>query len=388
MLVAAVAEDAIAVDLVAETTHRLNRSAATLLEACDGESDRDLLVRRWASEERTDLAEVDRAVGAALERFATLGLVGRESIPCVPDPPAGSRQPENRGAGIGSTHSVIDHRIAFRSPQSWLLSAIDRLLIAGQQDVSPTLVFDVAADPSGKIHLVTDEVWEFPDLDLFLGQLVSILNEYAGWTHTCPVIHAGAVRAPNGGIILLAGPAGCGKSTLTGAFVREGWDYLGDEAIGVRPGSLVAVGYPKRLVVDARSRRVLGLDQYEDPCGDPAESATGLQDSGVQPADLRRGVNLLGGDVGPVGQIILPSFLPGAEPGLDWLPPGQGAIRLLANTLNLARSGQTGVETVCELAASVPVRTLTFGDAPSAVSYCNAAISPANRPAAPGGSAP
>ncbi len=74
--------------------------------------------------------------------------------------------------------------------------------------------------------------------------------------------------------------------------MRAGWDYLGDEAIGVRAGSLVAVAYPKPLSLDAAGRAAIGLDPVE------WES--------VPPSEVRAGAVGLPGEVGPVDLVVPP----------------------------------------------------------------------------------
>lgn len=50
-------------------------------------------------------------------------------------------------------------------------------------------------------------------------------------------LHAGALVAPDGRGILVAGDAGAGKSTLTVALLEAGCDYLGDDAVFVASGA-------------------------------------------------------------------------------------------------------------------------------------------------------
>ena len=98
---------------------------------------------------------------------------------------------------------------------------------------------------------------------------------------------------------------------MTAAFVAAGWDYLGDEAIGVRPGSCTAVGYPKRLAIDPSSRTALGLA--------PSEAHD------LDPAELRADVVHLAGDVGPIKRVLLVTYAEGADPeSVDLSPEESG----------------------------------------------------------------
>ncbi|MFZ1541806.1 MAG: PqqD family peptide modification chaperone [Candidatus Microthrix parvicella] len=374
VLVSPLGDRAVAYDLVTETAHQLNATAGALLAACDGVVDVDAAVTDWAGEAGVDRADVAADVTAGLAMLTELGLVGRDEAFNAPKPPVGSTEDEAEGerasdnvvtggavtggavtggAVTGRVHPVIDHNIALRGPQADVLEALDAFLGTGTDAEKATMFFDAHETADGELVLVTDYEWRFPSREACLRQLTSVVNEYAVWTHSCAAFHAGAVRSPDGELVLLPAPSGNGKSTLTGAFVAAGWDYLGDEAIGVRPDSLVAVGYPKRLAIDASSRAVLNLPESDSADLDPAEIS----------ADVTR----LDGDVGPISRVVLPIYQEGAEVTLQRLEPHEAVVELLANTLNLARAGQAALDAVCDLAATVPVERLIHGDAHQAV---------------------
>jgi len=364
VLVSPLGDRAVAYDLVTETAHQLNATAGALLAACDGVADVDAAVTDWAGEAGVDRADVAADVTAGLAMLTELGLVGRDEAFNAPKPPVGSTEDEAEGerasdnvvtggAVTGRVHPVIDHNIALRGPQADVLEALDAFLGTGTDAEKATMFFDAHETADGELVLVTDYEWRFPSREACLRQLTSVVNEYAVWTHSCAAFHAGAVRSPDGELVLLPAPSGNGKSTLTGAFVAAGWDYLGDEAIGVRPDSLVAVGYPKRLAIDASSRAVLNLPESDSADLDPAEIS----------ADVTR----LDGDVGPISRVVLPTYQEGAEVTVQRLEPHEAVVELLANTLNLARAGQAALDAVCDLAATVPVERLIHGDAHQAV---------------------
>ena len=352
------ADRAIAYDLATETAHQLNASAGELLAACDGTSDVDDAVTAWAEGAGIDRESVAADVTAGLAMLEGLGLVGRDQPVEAPKPVVGSTADPADDDHLGKVHSVIDYTIAFRGPQPELITTLDTFLGTGTDTGDPTMLFDVHITDGGELVLVTDYEWKFPSLEACLRQLTSVVNEYAVWTHSCAALHAGAVRSPEGEIVLLPAPSGNGKSTLTGAFVSAGWDYLGDEATGVRPGSLEAVGYPKRLAIGSDSRVALNLP--ESTSGD------------LDPADLRPDVVRLDGDVGPVTRVMLPRFELGAEVTVERLEPHEAVVELLANTLNLARAGQAALDAICDLATSVPVERLVHGDAHLAVAHIEA----------------
>jgi serine kinase of HPr protein (carbohydrate metabolism regulator) len=90
----------------------------------------------------------------------------------------------------------------------------------------------------------------------------------------CPhlAVHAGAV-ALGDRVIAFPANSGGGKSTITAAFLRGGFDYVSDEALCLRRSDNEVVGYPRPIDLSRHSRAVLGL----------AESSTG-SGSGVLPA--------------------------------------------------------------------------------------------------------
>jgi len=353
VLLSPVEVGAFAFDPFTETAHQLNATAGMLLAACDGERDLDEAVTAWA-----DVAGVERDVVAAdvvagMAALRELGLVGRDKPFVAPERPVGSVATPATSSRMGLVHPVIDYDIAFRSAESQLIEAIDVFLGTGSEGRKASMFFDVSTGPSGEVVLETDHEWRFPSRQAFFRQLTSVMNEYAVWTHSCAALHAGAVRSPSGEVVLLPAPSGAGKSTLTGAFVAAGWDYLGDEAIGVRPGPCAAVGYPKRLAIDAGSRTVLGL-----PGSDLGD---------LDPSELRPGVQRLTIEAGPITRVLLPAYGEGAQMALTPLAPHEAVVELLANTLNLARCGQPALDAVCDLAATVPVERLVHCDARKAV---------------------
>ncbi|MGH3649081.1 MAG: hypothetical protein ACRDU9_00105, partial [Acidimicrobiia bacterium] len=80
--------------------------------------------------------------------------------------------------------------------------------------------------------------------------VISVCQDFA--------VHSGVVGW-DGGILALPAESGDGKSTLTAALVKTGFDYLSDEALVIDDSGAV-VGYPKPLALSDWSARSLGLD--------------------------------------------------------------------------------------------------------------------------------
>lgn len=347
-------ETVVVYDLVTETVHRLNASAGTVLATCDGITDRAVAVSRWADATQTDPSHIAAGLDATLATLAGHGLVGR-STGWAPPPPPVHRVPRDVGGPmLESVHPVLDWAVTFRSTSAGAIEAVDAHLGTRRPPGSAAggetpLYVDVELGPNGQVIVREEHEWTFSGLRSCVEQLTTLLNGYAGRIGTCAALHAGAVRTPDGRIVLLPGESGRGKSTLAGALVAAGCDYLGDEVIGVRPGTRTAVGFPERLGIDGPGRVLLGLPESEERDCDPAELA---------PAVVR-----LAGDAGPVERVFFPEYAPGDDLAVEDLD-ADGALRaLLAATLNLAHAGEVALDAVCDLAASTPCARLTYGDA-------------------------
>ncbi len=348
---------AVACDLVYETTHLLDSTAAWLLaSALSGPVTATDLIAEASAATSNDPDVIARDLTRLIDHLTDLGLLGRTQPWEPPSPQPGSAL-DRQEVPQGAVHPVIDHRIAFRSTSPELLAEVDDFLGMGLADTEPTLVFDIETGADGGITITTADEWRFPAPSTLYAQLPGVINEYAARSHSCVVLHAGAVRTPSGSILLFPGVIDAGKSTLVAALIQAGCDYLGDESIGLRSPTLEAVGYPKPLTLDNGSRRVLGL---------PEDSEPHLAVDRLRPDVVR-----LWGEVGTVDHIVLPTYdgpLP-ANPDAPLHPPRvealdlHGALALLlANTLNLARAGTEGLETLCRVAETVPAVRVTHTD--------------------------
>lgn len=356
VLVSSLDDGALAYDPSTETAHLLDRTAAWLLASTlDGPTTIEDLVDEASTATGADRDTVEAGITAAIGALRSLGLLDRDE-PYDPPPPLVGSAIDDPTWVSGAAHAVLDHRIAFRGPDATLLADIDRFLGTAVDDRPPTHRFAVEPDGDDGILLRTDTTWRFPSTMGFYAQLPGVLNEYAARSHDQAVLHAGAVRTPAGALLLVPGTIDAGKSTVVAALVQAGCDYLGDESIALRPGTLDLVPYPKPLTLGPVSREVLGLPPSTDPH--------------LAVDALRSDVVRIFGDLGPVTRVIFPEYTgprptdPGAVPvaTTDELPPVDALRALLANTLNLARGGQQGLDDLCLLAESVPAVRIRHGD--------------------------
>lgn len=346
---------------VAETVHWLNASAGVLLAHCDGSTSRDDLVNVWAEETGVERAEIDAGLRAALDDFVSLGIVDREEAWVPPSRFDGSVADAQEGATTGIVHPALDRQVTFRSTDPNLVAAIDSFIASGKLEMpdppTETLIIDAEYESDGGIRVDFGDVFRFPTLDSCLLQITGVINRLTHGSGSCLTLHAGGVRSPDGEIVLIAAESGGGKSTLVGAFVKAGWDYLGDETIGVRPGGVV-VGYPKRIGLDDVSRGVLGLIE------------SSYLDNPV--TDLRPDVVRLGGEVGLISRVVLVTYESGTGPQLELLGREEALGALIMNTLGFGADGDGGLAVLCGLSAAVPVQRITHDDAHAAVETLSA----------------
>ncbi len=93
-----------------------------------------------------------------------------------------------------------------------------------------------------------------------VGETCAAVNVSAVAATPWLALHVAMVRK-GGRCLVLPGRSGAGKTTLTAALLREGWDYVSDEALAIdwatgRP----APPYPRPLALSPWSCRALGVD--------------------------------------------------------------------------------------------------------------------------------
>ncbi|MCB0976411.1 MAG: PqqD family peptide modification chaperone [Acidimicrobiales bacterium] len=345
-------DTAIAQDLVAETLHRLNASALALLDACDGDTEVDELAAEWSDLTGADPAEVRRDILKAVESFSGLGLVGRTDP--APTPRRLGQASDTESFPVeGAIHPVVGHAIQFVGSDPDLVRFVDDYLGPGTVKGEPTRRFTIEERADGSVRLVADSEWVFPDRSSLLDQVTTVVNEYGHENGTFVTLHSAGLVRPDGSVVILPAVSGAGKSTLAGLLVAAGWGYLGDESIGIRGTDLAAVPYPKPLALDASSRSALGLD--------PSDRWN------TTPRELNANAVVHVTAPGPVDIVVLPTYEPGATWSLERLSPTDALESLITNTLNLSATGQAGMDTLDDVATTVPTFRLVHGGGPDIV---------------------
>lgn len=167
------------------------------------------------------------------------------------------------------------------------------------------------------------------------------------------VLHAGAVGRGNRSI-LIAGPTGAGKTSLTGWFVANGYDYLTDEVVMLVDQASQLVGFPRAMVVKGAAADELS----RMPALDSAEMVE---------AGARRMIRPAGQGVDPsfprkCGLIIFPMFEAGSSLKVLPLSAAQAGMRLMGCNLNARNLPDEGFRAVTALARVAPALVLQYGD--------------------------
>ena len=164
-------------------------------------------------------------------------------------------------------------------------------------------------------------------------------------------LHAGAVAA-DGKSILIAGPTGAGKSTLTAWLVQNGFDYLTDElTVLARDGTKSPAYFARPLTIRADAKHVLDEERFRDARRTVAGDKI-----------LFAGLKQVQGESPPVGLILFPRFQGGSDLRMSPLSGGPAALRLLENNLNGRNLDDGGLRTVADLAEQIPALSLVYGD--------------------------
>lgn len=327
--------------------HLLNWTAALVLEYCDGITRTDQVVSVVVEELGASAAVVRREIEACLRAFDQEGLLER----AYRLPPAHTPlDPAVAGNQRSLPFAVPGGALVFRSADTSLIRLVDDALGCMVVDRQPTIWCGLSWN-SGRIQASGTGVSDtFASAQDFLNNLPTILSHIVMETSTMLVLHAGAV-ASEVGTLLLPGPSGTGKSTLTAALLKSGAQYLSDDAVGIQPETLNVCSFPKPIGLSVSSRRALGLET------DEADQIT--------PRTFRPdGRHSQRGSCGGELSIVLPTFTEGASTVLGEPVPPLDALRLLApHATNLAVAGQRAFDTLVALAKGVPTRRLVHGDA-------------------------
>lgn len=162
-------------------------------------------------------------------------------------------------------------------------------------------------------------------------------------------IHGAAVER-NGWALLIVGPSGRGKSTLSTRLCERGWRLLSDDAAPIRMDLNEVLPFsqaPHRRKASKREMQLSELGLYDK------------EEVVIPPSSLSR-------DSSTVGAVVFPVFKHGAPAELNPRPAGDAALDLLRNSTNFVDHKENAVDRAARFARDIPMYSLTYGDWQSA----------------------
>jgi HprK-related kinase A len=182
------------------------------------------------------------------------------------------------------------------------------------------------------------------------------------------LLHSGAVARGNTGV-LLPGPSGSGKSSLSLALVQSGCRYFSDEIGVVDPDTSELLPFPKPVNIKntsifpdlaQRPDLWLGPDNFQTP------GVWYLHPEDLSPGSL--------GSQATVQYIIFPTYQSGQTSQLVPLDPGAALKELITNSINLPALGNRGFHGLASLARQARCFSLESGDLVESVELINRLI--------------
>ena len=166
-------------------------------------------------------------------------------------------------------------------------------------------------------------------------------------------LHAGAAAARDGAVVLLAGPAGAGKSTLVVRLLDRGWCLFGDDAVPVDVNRQAALPLP--FTPDVRTTPSADLDDQRAFVEQPKQMVA------VPASRVAR-------EPGSIGAIVFPAYDPdrGARPKLAPMSVVSAAEALAAASSYQTSDTRGLVAGVFRLVQRVPCYRLDYRDATAA----------------------
>ena len=169
----------------------------------------------------------------------------------------------------------------------------------------------------------------------------------------CPhlAMHAGVLGA-HGMAIAVPAESGWGKSTLTAACLKTGFEYVSDEALALDPRGLV-IPHPRPIGLSTWSRAAVGVS------GVTRGTAADIDEELIDPRTLGRVVPLA--ERVPLGAVVI--LRPGRrqEPSLRPIAPSAAVISLLGNCFNHYANPTRAVDQITSVVRRAKVLELELG---------------------------
>ena len=181
--------------------------------------------------------------------------------------------------------------------------------------------------------------------------------------HGFLALHAGAV-AYRGSGVLLPGPSNSGKTTLSAALTRAGFDYLSDEVALIDPGDGRVHSFPRPMWMERPT-----VEKFPDLLARRAGAVRPQYP--VLAEELRPGS---AGGPCPVRFVVAPIYSPGAPTELELMNRGQAVVLLCRNSFNFSGFGRAGLELLARVVRGAACYRLLMGDLEKAVRLVSGAV--------------
>jgi LicD family/Glycosyl transferase family 2 len=184
-------------------------------------------------------------------------------------------------------------------------------------------------------------------LDVLLEEVVrSLIFEL----DTAVALH-GASIAWQGKSVLIPGPTGAGKTSLTGWFAAMDFEFLSDELVILPGGGRTTLSFPRPLLAKPGAEELLALLKGRArfvPTG--ANTLIGFD----QPSPH-------GNQVRQAGLMIFPNFVAGSPLEFVSVSPAQSGMKLMQCNLNARNLDDHGLRSLTAFARNVPALDLIYG---------------------------
>ncbi len=179
------------------------------------------------------------------------------------------------------------------------------------------------------------------------------------------LLHASAaVRC--GMTVILPADQESGKTTTVAGLLREGFEYVTDEAVAIRPEDCAIEPFPKSLSLDAGSWSLF-------PDCRPT-THTGWMTQWQVPAKAL-GAGVLAGLAAPPRIIVFPRYVAGARTALEPVTRGEAVQELARMTFHFRRHPQRNLAVLRRVAARARAARLVIGSLDEAVEAVESMVS-------------
>ncbi len=376
-------DELVVLDAAGRQAHRLNHTAAAILDACDGRRSDDevaeVVARSFGVAPRAVAAEVAGALAALAAAGLLLDEGAPERVAHPATPPAGLGPPVGgAGAGAGADESTRPPPAGARTlgpyragPARFVVVAADGAAAEAARFLQPLEVADDGSTPlryvlgehDGRTWLSLErrELGRFDDDAAALAYLEWHLNrQVIEGTQGRILLHAAGVGEA-GAVVALPAAMDAGKSTLATALVQRGLDYVTDEALCIRPDDLVVEPYPKAITLEPGSFPLFPGLAAAAARIDPRYADRRWR---LTPDDVRAGAQV---GSGRVVVVVTPRYLPGAELLEEVLAPIDAFLALLEQAFACTFDDDEAMTGLVRIAEELPFVRVVHGGGPEVV---------------------